>query len=42
MATAARCPIDPARDDRKTLAAYEAGATFKPGAVILRDADGVK
>lgn len=46
MATAAspapRCPIDPRRDDRKTAAAYEAEVTFKPGAEVVRDAEGVK
>jgi cytochrome P450 len=36
------CPIDPRRDDRKTIAAYEAGQQFKPGARIVRDGDGVK
>jgi cytochrome P450 len=40
MATA--CPIDPDRDDRKTLAAYEQGVTFKPGAELVRNAEGVK
>lgn len=42
VASAAKCPIDPARDDRKTLAAYEAHRIFKPGAAIVRDAEGVK
>ncbi len=47
MASAAQCPmgfgpIDPDRDDRKTIAAYEAGVTFKTGAKIVRDGDGVK
>lgn len=43
MASApAQCPIDPSRDDRKTLAAYEKGVTFKEGAKIVRDGDGVK
>jgi cytochrome P450 len=42
VATLAQCPIDANRDDRKTIAAYEAGQQFKPGAAIVRDGDGVK
>lgn len=42
MATVAKCPIHADRDDRKTAAAYEKGVTFKDGAAIVRDADGVK
>jgi len=42
MATLAQCPLDPARDDRKTAAAYDRAVTFKEGAKIVRDADGVK
>src|SRR5690242_4162853 len=42
VATLARCPIDPNRDDRKTIAAYESSQEFKAGAVIMRDGDGVK
>jgi cytochrome P450 len=42
MATLARCPIDPARDDRKTVAAYDRHNAFKDDAEIVRSADGVK
>lgn len=42
MATAPSCPLDPARDDRKTIAAYEAGVAYKPGAEVVRDAERVK
>jgi cytochrome P450 len=42
VASAAQCPIDTTRDDRKTIAAYEASQVFKPGAVIVRDGEGVK
>ena len=42
VATASNCPIDPNRDDRKTADVYEEHVTFKPGAAVVRDADGVK
>jgi cytochrome P450 len=42
VATAAKCPIDPSRDDRKTVAAYDRYVEFKPDAEIVRDAEGVK
>lgn len=42
MATVAKCPIDPRRDDRKTVGAYDAGVTFKEGSQVVRDAGGVK
>ncbi|MFT3966267.1 MAG: cytochrome P450 [Sphingobium sp.] len=42
MASVAKCPVHANRDDRKTAAAYEQGVSFKPGAEIVRDANGVK
>lgn len=42
MASAAQCPVHHGRDDRKTVRAYDQGVTFKDGAEIVRDAEGVK
>lgn len=42
LATAAKCPLDPNRDDRKTIRAYEESVVHKPGAKFVKDADGVK
>jgi len=42
MATAAYCPIDRNRDDRKSAELYERGNIFKSHAEVVRDASRVK
>jgi cytochrome P450 len=42
VATAAQCPIDPERDDRKTASLYENGRIFKRNAEIVFDGERVK
>lgn len=42
MASAAKCPIDHDRDDRKTIQAYEEHVVHRPGAVFIKDGGGVK
>lgn len=42
MATAAKSPIDPDRDDRKTAELYEQGRIFKPNAEIVYEGERVK
>jgi cytochrome P450 len=42
MATAAKCPVSPGQDDRKSQALYEQGRIFKPRAEIVTETDRVK